>query len=124
MADLPSPPQKIEERTFTFALRIIRLSCHLDKLPGVERTLGRQLLRSGTSIGANVEEAQAAHSRAEFVSKMAISLKEARETCYWLRLLVESGLVQRAQLDPLLSEATEIMKILGAITSRARNNRP
>ncbi len=75
-------PLEIEERTYRFALRVVRLCVHLDETPGAKRTLGNQLLRSGTSIGANVEEAHAAHSRAEFVSKMAVALKEARETRY------------------------------------------
>jgi len=75
-------PLEIEERTYRFALRAVRLCVHLDETPGAKRTLGNQLLRSGTSIGANVEEAHAAHSRAEFVSKMAVALKEARETRY------------------------------------------
>jgi four helix bundle protein len=76
----------IESRTFDFALAIVTLCQALDAQPGVGRTLSRQLLRSGTSIGANVEEAQAGQSRADFISKNGIALKEARETHYWLRL--------------------------------------
>jgi len=83
-------PRDIRERTFAFALEIARLCQRLEKQSGVHRTLGRQLLRSGTSIGANMEEAQAGQSRADFVSKCAIALKEARETTYWLRLIRES----------------------------------
>ena len=124
MADPTSPPMDIEQRTFAFALRVIRLCRHIDDTPGVGRTLGKQLLRAGTSIGANVEEAHAAYSRAEFVVKITIGLKEARETRYGLRLFIESGLVPQALLEPLLTEATEIMKILGAIASKARRNSP
>jgi four helix bundle protein len=120
MADRPDVPFDIEERTYQFALRIIRLCLALDKSPGVKRTLSNQLLRSGTSVGANVEEARAAYSRAEFCSKMSIALKESRETRYWLRLLLDSELVEGTLLDPLLSEATEIMKVIGAITAKAR----
>ena len=82
-----SKPRDIKERTFAFALEIVRLCRTLDGKRGPARTLGRQLLRSGTSIGANVEEAQAGQSQADFISKYNIALKEARETIYWLRLL-------------------------------------
>ena len=68
----------IRERAFKFAVRIIKLCQHLDKKPGAPRTLSSQLLRAGTSVGANVEEAQAGQSRADFISKNAIALKEAR----------------------------------------------
>src|SRR5712691_11153324 len=76
----------IRERTLDFALRIIKLCQQLDKEQGVARTLGWQLLRSGTSIGANVEEAQAGQSKLDFISKNAIALKEARETIYWVAI--------------------------------------
>ena len=85
------PPRDIKERTFSFALEIVRLCRSLDSRPGSFRTLIQQLLRSGTSVGANVEEAQAGQSRADFISKYSIALKEARETLYWLRLLDASG---------------------------------
>ena len=110
----------IEGRTYQFALRIVRLCRALDDKPGVRRTLGNQLLRSGTSVGANVEEAHAAQSRADFISKMSIALKEARETKYWLRLVSDSALIESALLDPLVCEADEIMRILGAIVSTCR----
>ena len=84
-------PQDIKERTFLFALEIVRLCQKLEKQSDVYRTLGRQLLRSGTSIGANTEEAQAGQSRADFINKYSIVLKEARETLYWLRLLRRTG---------------------------------
>ena len=108
-------PRDIRERTFQFALEVVRLCRMLDERPGVGRTLGRQLLRSGTSIGANVEEAQAGQSRADFVSKYAIALKEARETIYWLRLLHESGEHSNGQCETLQQEADEIARILAAI---------
>jgi four helix bundle protein len=79
-------PADIGDRTFLFALRIVKLCMRLSEKPGVGRTLGNQLLRAGTSIGANVEEGRAAQSRADFISKNNIALKEARETRYWLRL--------------------------------------
>lgn len=112
----------LPERTFQLALRVIKVYSFLAKRPGAAREIGRQLLRSGTSVGANVEEAQAGQSRADFVSKYGIALKEARETCYWLRLLGESGLVARSRLAALLKETTEIARILASciLTTKAR----
>jgi four helix bundle protein len=77
----------LPERTFEFVRRVVRLCQVLDQTPGVSRTLADQLLRSGTSNGANVEEGQASQSCADFVAKYCIACKEARETHYWLRLL-------------------------------------
>jgi four helix bundle protein len=122
----PTPPTPdkpdIEGRTYELALRVVRLCRQLDEQPGVSCTLGKQLLRFGTSIGANVEEAHAGQSRADFVSKMAIALKEARETRYWLRLLSDTGIAPTQSLCELLGEATEVMRILGAIVSTCRRN--
>jgi four helix bundle protein len=84
-----------------------------------EFTLGKQLLRSGTSIGANVEEATAAQSKKDFIAKMSISLKEARETNYWLRLLKRTGYIKKVDL---INESEEIMNILGAIIRTSRKN--
>ena len=109
----------IEERTFEFALRIVDLAKTLPRTP-VSDVLMRQLLRSGTSIGANVEESRAGYSRDEFSYKMSISLREARETHYWLRLLQKSGLGKSQQIEMLLDEAEQIKKILGSIVSKTR----
>ena len=105
----------IRERTFRFAIRVVNLCQRLDDKPGVGRILGRQLLRAGTSIGANIEEAQAAQSRADFISKNAIALKEARETHYWVRLLAAADVVSDAQISDLQTEVGELMRVLGAI---------
>ena len=80
--------KKIDERTFDFALKVVDLYKYLTE--NKEYVLSKQMLRSGTSIGANIQEAQAAQSKADFVSKMSIASKEARETKYWLRLLSKS----------------------------------
>jgi four helix bundle protein len=80
-------PNDLEERLFAFSLRIVRLYQKLFKHTELGRILGRQILRSGTSIGANYQEGQAGQSHADFVSKTNIALKEARETHYWLRIL-------------------------------------
>lgn len=116
-------PRDIKERTFSFAVEIVQLGRKLEGDYGVWRVLGKQLLRSGTSIGANVEEAQAGQSRADFISKYAIALKEARETIYWLRLIQETVSTKDAEIDRLIQEAEEISKIIGSIivnTKKAR----
>ena len=119
--DTPEAPD-IEGRTFEFALRVVKVCVALDKLPGVRRTLSNQLLRSGTSVGANVTEAQAAQSKPDFISKMNIALKEAREAHYWLRLITAAELLPDGQLDSISQEADEIKRILGAIVRTARRN--
>jgi len=108
-------PQDIVERTFDFAVAVIQLCVKLDERPGVARVLMSQILRSGTSVPANVEEAQAAQSKADFVSKMSIALKEARETHLRLRLLVPAKVVPINDLNPLIQEADEIRRVIGAI---------
>jgi four helix bundle protein len=121
--DAEQKPRDIKERAFDFAVEIVHLCQDLDKTPGTTRTLGRQLLRSGTSIGANVEEAQAGQSRADFISKYSIALKEARETIYWLRLLKTTGVCTDERLDTLREEAGQIARIIGSIivnTKKAR----
>jgi four helix bundle protein len=113
----------IRERTFDFALRIVKLCQELDSQPGVGRTIGRQLLRSGTSIGANMEEAQAGQSKLDFISKNAIALKEARETIFWVRLLAASEIIPAGRLSELQSEAEEISKIIGSIIVTAKRRK-
>jgi four helix bundle protein len=113
-------PQDLRERTFEFSLAIVRLCRSLDGQPGVRRTLGGQLLRAGTSIGANVEEAQAGQSKADFVSKYAIALKEARETRYWLRLLQSAGEAPREACEPLISEADQLARIIATIIVKVK----
>ena len=108
----------IKERSFEFSVQIIELYKYLQK-DKKEYMLGKQLLRSGTSIGANVEEATAAQSKKDFIAKMSISLKEARETNYWLRLLKRTGYIQK---NEMIKESEEIMNILGAIIRTSRKN--
>jgi len=112
----------IAARTKQFAIRVIK-ACHfLNEQPGVLRTLSNQLLRSSTSIGANVQEAQSAESSRDFLHKLEIALKEARETQYWLEILIESGMVEQKKFNSLLQESTEITKILIASTKKLKNN--
>ncbi|MCG3127605.1 MAG: hypothetical protein CHACPFDD_02471 [Phycisphaerae bacterium] len=82
--------------------------------------VARQLVRSGTSVGANVEEAEAAHSKAEFIQKMNIARRESREAVYWLRLVGDSNMVRPSRLRELTSEAEEILKVITAIVRNAR----
>lgn len=113
----------IKERTFEFATRVVRLCRALEESPGVSRTLANQLLRSGTSVGANVEEAHGSHSKPDFISKMSIATKEARETNYWLRLLAASDVVPVDKLTDITDESNQLVAILTTIVKRSRENR-
>lgn len=110
------------ERTFDFAVRVVKVCQKLDETPGTSRTLANQLLRAGTSIGANVEEAQAGQSKAEFTSKLSIACKEARESHYWLRLLSASEVLPANQLEPITDEANQLVAILTTIIKNSRAN--
>ena len=115
----------ILERTFRFAVRITKLCVFLESRGGTGRVLSSQIVRAGTSVGSQVEEAQAAESPADFISKMYIGLKEAREVHYRLRVLEAANLVRPARLAPLIQEADEIKRVVGAIIVRTRaNSRP
>src|ERR1700693_3059783 len=92
----------LKPRTKAFALRVIRMHTKLPKNDAVARVLGKQVLRAGTSVGANYREASRGRSKAEFISKIGDSLKEIEETEYWLELLVDSGCVPGAQMADLL----------------------
>lgn len=98
--------QDLRVRTKEFALRIIRMYSALSKTE-VSSVIGRQVLRSGTSVGANYREAYRARSSAEFISKLGDCLKELEETVYWLELLVESGCMPTIKLADLMGEASE-----------------
>jgi len=111
----------IEERTYQFALRVVKLVAALPQ--GVAAAvLGRQLLRAATSIGANVEEAIGAPSKRDFTNKMTIALKEARETHYWLRLIRDAGMLDEARMAPIVQEALELKKILSVTAKTSREN--
>ncbi len=109
----------IEQRTFEFALHTIAL-CRTIPYSRDKGVLSQQLLKSGTSIGANVEEAEAGSTKAEFAHKMNIALREARESHYWLRLIKGSNISASEGLDGLLDEAGQLKRILGAIVSSSR----
>jgi four helix bundle protein len=115
-----TPPFDLCERTFEFTLHVLELSMKLNRKTGFPRSLSGQLLRAGTSIGANVEEGRAGQSKADFVSKYSIARKEAREAKYWLRLFVASKLVESDEGNPLVQEADELIRILTAIIKKAK----
>jgi TIGR02436 family protein len=111
----------VQEKSFALAVKIIKASRHL-RLECSEPVLSMQLLRSGTSIGANIEEAIAAQSKKDVLAKMSISMKEARETHYWLRLLKESRVMDHPDIDTLLQECGELVNLLSSITLTTRQN--
>ena len=108
----------IEQKSFEFALRIIKVYKFLTK--NNEYILSKQLLRSGTSIGANIAESKDAISKKDFRNKLSIALKEARETYYWLRLLIESGYLSNKQTKSLLELLEEIISILVKVVKNAK----
>ena len=112
----------ISQKSFDFAVRIVKLSNWLDNQPSVARTLSKQILRSGTSIGANVAESQSAQSTKDFIHKLEIALKEARETEYWLKLLVASEVVSQTKLQLLLKDVDELIRILVSILKTKKQN--
>jgi four helix bundle protein len=115
-------PPDILQRTFLFAVEVVKLCGKLDERPGVGRVMMSQILRAGTSVPSNVEEAQAGQSKADFISKMSIALKEARETHLRLRLLATASVVPNTETSALIQEADEIKRILGAIIVSAKRN--
>jgi four helix bundle protein len=110
----------IQEKTFAFAIRIVNLNKFLIKEKS-EFVLSKQILRSGTSIGANIEEAIGGQSSADFYSKLTIAYKEARETTYWLKLLSATDYLSEAESRILLNDAEEICKIIGSIQIKFKN---
>ena len=116
---------ELSRRTKDFALLVLKL---VDALPkGTEaRAIGSQLVRSGTSVGANYRSSLRGRSRAEWLSKMNICLEEADESIYWLELIIEAALLPRTRVEPLHHEATEITAIFAAAikTARAAGDQP
>ena len=113
----------ILDKSFEFAIRVVKLYKHLcdDKK---EYVLSKQLLRSGTSIGANINEAQAGQSKADFIAKMAISSKEARESKYWIDLLIKTDYLNKddKHVQTLVNDIDEIVKLLTSIVKSSQGN--
>ena len=108
----------IEEKSFSFAVRSVKLYKHLTENKR-EFVLSKQFIRSGTSIGANVSEAERGQSKADFVSKMSIALKEANETEYWLRLLYAGEYLNEAEYESMSRDVNELISLLVAICKTA-----
>lgn len=111
----------IESKSFDFAVRIVNLYKHLTENKK-EFILSKQLLRSGTSIGANISEAEKAPSNADFAAKMNIALKEANETLYWLRLMHKTQYLTKLEFQSLEHDVQELIAILVSITKSMKNN--
>jgi four helix bundle protein len=113
----------VKEKSYKFAVRIVNVYKYLQEEKS-EYILSKQLLKSGTSIGANVAESQAAQSSADFVSKLHIAFKEANETKYWIELLSDTDYLTQEQKDSLLNDCKEIENLLAKIikTTKERNN--
>ena len=110
----------VEEKSFRFAVRIVRLNQYL-RTKKKEYVLSKQLLRSGTSIGANIAESQHAQSKADFISKLEIALKETTETKYWLRLMKETALLSHSEFDSIFPDCIELEKLLVSIIKTTKN---
>jgi four helix bundle protein len=115
-------PQDLKPRTKTFALRVIRMYSKLPKNDTVAQVLGKQVLRSGTSVGANYREASRGRSKMEFISKIGDCLKEIEETEYWLELLVDSGCVSTTKMADLLDETRQLIAIFTTIDKRSKGD--
>ena len=111
--------QTVESKSFLFAVRIVKL-CKYLRGAKKEYTLSKQLLRSGTSIGANIAEAEQGQSKPDFISKMNIALKEAVETNYWLRLLQATDYLSETEFSSIYSDCRELEKMLTAIVKTAK----
>lgn len=111
----------IKQKSFSFAVKIVSIYKHLNENKK-EYVLCKQLLRSGTSIGANIREADNAESKSDFIHKMSIAQKETDETLYWLELLKESDYLSENDFNDLASDAAEILKILRSIILSTKKN--
>lgn len=115
----PAKPRDLAERTKRFALRIVAMYSALPKSVAAQ-VMGKQVLRSGTSVGANYREANRARSKAEFIAKLGDCLKELDETAYWLELLVESGVVPAPKLASLQDECNQLLAIFTTVSKNAK----
>jgi len=114
-------PEQLRSRTKEFALRIVRLFRSLPRSPEAQ-VIGKQLLRSGTSVGANYRAACRARSKAEFVAKLGVVVEEADESAFWLELLVETGTFKREKVEGLLNEAHELTALFNASRSTMKRS--
>lgn len=111
----------VQIKSYAFAIKIVN-TCKKLQHDKKEFILSKQLLRSGTSIGANIEEAIGGQSKKDFFAKLTISYKEARETKYWVRLLTDTGYLAKEESEPLLNDIEELLRIIGSIQKTIRNS--
>ena len=109
----------VQDKSFCFAIRVVKL-CKILREEQKEYIMTKQLLRSGTSIGANIAEAQQAQSKSDFVHKMSIALKEASETNYWIRLLHETDYLNDKAMESMIQDCSELEKMLTVIIKSAK----
>jgi len=115
--------KNIQAGSLQYALRAVKLYQHLqEQKDGAGWIIGKQYLRAATSVGANIEEAQAGESRNDFIHKMGIARKETRESLYWLSVLEKSELVSPKRLTPLIKETKELLNVITAIILRTKGN--
>jgi len=112
----------IQNKSYQFSLRIIKLYKYLIEKKK-EFVLSKQILRCGTSIGANIEEGIAGQSKADFIAKFQIALKESRETHYWIRLLIDSDYLDKKSGQSILEDCEELLKLLSAILKTSKSNK-
>lgn len=117
MSDSP-----VKDKSYKFAIRIVNVYKHLTETKR-EYVMSKQMLRSGTSIGANIREANQAESKADFIHKMSIALKEASETEYWLELLRDTQFLEQKEFDSLHKDCEEVLKLLTSIIKTSRQNK-
>lgn len=111
----------IQEKTEAYASRIVRLYIYLRDVKH-EQTLSKQILRSGTSIGANTTESRNAQSKADFINKLSVALKEADETTFWLKTLYSGNYITKKQLQSMMNDNEEIIRILAKIIKTSKEN--
>ena len=111
----------VVQKSYAFSLRCVRLYKYLCSRDG-NYIIGKQLLRSGTSIGANVREALRAQTRPDFITKLNVALKEASETEYWIGLLRDSDYISSSQAESMLADCVELLKILTSIVKKSKEN--
>ena len=112
----------VMDKSYIFALRVVKLYKHLVS-EKKEYVLSKQVLRSGTSIGALIKESEHAQSKADFINKMSIALKEANETEYWLQLLKDSGYISEQSFNSIHNDSVELIKILVSIVKSSKTNK-
>lgn len=111
----------VQEKSYAFAVKIVKV-CNKLMEEKREFILSKQLIRSGTSVGANIEEAIGGQSKRDFFAKLTISYKEARESKYWIRLLFDTGYLPEKQTKELLNDIEELLRIIGSIQKTMRTN--